>query len=99
MMITTDSTLLSYYYRLDSVRASFCPWCKYTYDYPHTLLQDVHYLIVNHGQSDVDIRITLHLSDPHQEKLVQIPIARSSSLATSTTPAVSSLEAYQTPAR
>ncbi len=98
-MITTDSALLSYYYRLGSVMASFCLWCKYMCGYPLIHLQIEPHLHVNHRQSDIGILTTQHLPDPHLEKVIQIPIALSTPLAASTVPAVSSLEAYQTPAR
>ncbi len=79
--------------------ASFCVWCKYTCGYPPILSQNELHLHVNHRQSGVSTLIAQHLPDPYLEKLIQIPIARRSSLTTSTVPAVSSLEAYQTPAR
>jgi hypothetical protein len=99
MMITTDAACLSHHYRLGLVRVSFCLWCKYTCDYPHIQLQNERHLHVNHRQSDIGIQVTQHLPDPYLEKLIQIPIARSSPLAIPTVPAVSSPEAYQTPAR
>ncbi len=79
--------------------ASLCLWCKYTCGYPLIQLQNELHLHVNHHQSDIGILITQHLLDPHREKPIQIPIAQSSPLTTWTVPAVSSLEAYQTPAR
>ncbi len=98
-MITAYQLYCSSCYRLNPVKASLCLRLKYPYFYLHTALQEHQYLYDNDNQNDTGIATTEHLLDSHRENLVRIPIAQSSSLTALRIPAVSSLEACQTPTR
>jgi len=85
--------------RSDPVTAPYCQWQGYARFYPRqkqrNRCQGAAIVPTRHR----DIVVTRDFAVPHQKVKNQIPIARLTSLTAWLTPAVSSLEACQTPAR
>ena len=97
--IASDVSSQRYIARPGPAEHPFGRWLAYTYFCYRIKLQDDPHLQETTTRTGTSTLKTRCLSDPHQVDAIQIPIAHCPSKTTRTYPAVSSLEAYQTPAR
>ena len=85
--------------RSNPVTVPYCRWHGYASFYPRHEQQNRCQWAVIESKRNKDIVVTRDFADQHQKVTTQIPIARLTSLTAWLPPAVSSLEACQTPAR
>jgi len=100
MTIATDySSCTSHNYRLGLVRTSFCCCYKYVLFFPHHERQNRGHWDATDPTMNLGASVTNYFADLYRKVITQIPIAQLPSMAVCLRPAVSSLEACQTPAR
>jgi hypothetical protein len=98
MTIATTSCL-SYFYRSNPVRMSFCYCYKYVLLCAHRERQNRCQWDAIDPTKDIGVPVMSDFAEPYRKVTTLIPIALLSTLAAWHRPAVSSLEACQTPAR
>jgi hypothetical protein len=98
MMVATTACL-SYDYRSDPVKVPFCRWHGFALFCAHREREIRCYWNTINPAMNMSSSVTSGFSSLHQKVKTQIPIARRPSLTAELHPAVSSLEAYKTPAR
>jgi hypothetical protein len=100
MTIATDySSCTSHNYRPGPVRTSFCCCYKYVLLCPYREQENGGHWDVTDPTMNLGVSATNYFSVPYRKVITQIPIAQLSSMTAWLRPAVSSLEACQTPAR
>jgi len=85
--------------RLNPVTVPYCRWHGYAGFYPRYEQRNRYQWAATEPTRDMDIVVTRDIADLNPKDTIQIPIARLASLTAWLPPAVSSLEACQTPAR
>jgi hypothetical protein len=85
--------------RLNPVSASYCRWCGNAGFYPRHERRNRYQWDTTEPTRDIDIVVSRDCAGLNQKDITRIPIALRSSLTVRLPPAVSSLEACQTPAR
>jgi hypothetical protein len=99
MMTVATTSCLSYFYRSNSVRTSFCYCYKYVIFCAHREQQNRCQWNTTDPSKGIGIPILSDFVIPYRKVTTLIPIALLPSMTAWHRPAVSSLEACQTPAR
>ena len=99
MMTVATTSCLSYFYRSNPVRTSFCYCYKYVLFCAHRERQNRCQWNTTDRSKGIGIPIVSDFVIPHRKVKTLIPIAQRPSMTACQHPAVSSLEACQTPAR
>ena len=90
---------LSYLYRSDPVRAPCCRWQGYARFCLQRDQRNKYHWNTTDPTRGIIITVTSDIAEPYRKLTTQIPIAPLPSITVWLRPAVSSLEACQTPAR
>ena len=86
-------------YRQSPVRTPFCRWHRYARFRPGHRRQKTRHRYATDSSMAICSPLTSHFTNLCRKVWIQIPIARLATVTALLHPAVSSLEAYQTPAR
>ena len=98
-MTVATTSCLSYDYWSDPVKVPFCRWRGFALFCAYRKREIRCYWNTINPTMTVDNSVTSDFASPHRKVKTQIPIARRPSMTAELHPAVSSLEACQTPAR